>query len=69
MAKSGKTYKALKKRVYKTKNGSKSGKIMRDKPQNRKQRFARATNKKDTNSDNKSLKLAKVESRKIKKLI
>ncbi|MCA9387018.1 50S ribosomal protein L35 [Candidatus Dojkabacteria bacterium] len=46
-----------------------SGKVTRVSRSNRKQRFARNTNSKPSNSDTKKLPLARVESNKVKKLL
>lgn len=62
-----KTHKSTAKRFYIT-NGGK-GKAARHKRQNRAQRFSRGTNKKPKNTDTKSLVIAEVEFKKVKKLL
>ncbi len=66
MAKSKiKTHKATAKRIRITGNG----KLKRDKRQQRNSRFSRTTNRKSSNTDTKNIPLAKVEVKRIKKLL
>lgn len=65
-----KTHSATAKRIRFTKGGNKKkGKAMRQSRQNRKQRFARGTNSKATNTDTKNLELSKTATDKVKKLL